>query len=163
VFNVGDGPIEVRGRARKGDEMTRIRQWIYRSDGTSRGVLKPDAEIFYARDGHDHFHVARFIVVRLRPNPGTVASDCGWQQSCRVTLGVSVGWGDYYPPEFTFQSIDASGLPQGSYRICATVNPKGIWTEKNNNFANNSYWMDLDLNVASNQLTVTGTGETACW
>ena len=196
AFNDGDGPLEVRGKSRRRGEMTVIRQWIHESDGTSHGVLKSDAEIFYARDGHDHWHVARFIVVRLRPNPGTTASerrirklgfclvdsaqapvgqrppnavntpaygDCGWSKSSSVRLGVSVGWGDNYPPEFTFQSIDVSGLPQGNYRICATVNPKGIWTEKNNNFSNNSYWMDLDLDVATNQLTVTNTGETACW
>jgi len=196
AFNDGDGPLEVRGKSRRRGEMTVIRQWIHESDGTSHGVLKSDAEIFYARDGHDHWHVARFIVVRLRPNPGTTASerrirklgfclvdsaqapasqrppnavnspgygDCGWSNSSSVRLGVSVGWGDNYPPEFTFQSIDVSGLPQGNYRICATVNPKGIWTEKNNNFSNNSYWMDLDLDVATNQLTVTNTGETACW
>ena len=28
VYNVGDGPMEVRGKNRSGLEMTRVRQWF---------------------------------------------------------------------------------------------------------------------------------------
>lgn len=195
-FNVGDGPLEVRARNRAGNEMQRIVQWVYRSDGTGHGVLKPDARMFYSGDGHDHWHVARFIVVRLKPTPASaggtdrrirkigfclvdstaltgsdlppnaaaspVYGNCGTIESNRVRVGVSVGWGDNYPPEFAHQAIDVTGLPPGTYRLCATVNPRGIWTEKNNNHANNSSWMDLNLDVASNALTVTETGQTPC-
>jgi hypothetical protein len=194
-FNVGDGPLEVRARNRDGGEMLNISQWIYRSDGTSYRVPKPDARMFYAGDGHDHWHLERFMVVRLKPNPGTTATerrirkigyclvdsvamagpdrppntpnhwvygDCGTHASRRVTVGISVGWGDNYPPQFAFQSINVTGLPVGSYRLCATVNPTGIWTEKNDNYTNNSYWMDLDLDAANNAVTVTDSGATPC-
>lgn len=194
-FNVGDGALEVRARDRDGGRLRDVYQWIYRSDGTGRSVRKWKASVFYTGDGHDHWHVERFMAVRLIPNAGTEATvrrirkigfclvdsvalppsqrppnfasspayfSCGTSASRRITVGVSVGWGDNYPPEFAFQAIDVTGLPAGSYRICATVNPKGIWTEKGNNFTNNTYWMDLDLNVASNQLTVTNSGDTSC-
>lgn len=194
-YNVGDGALEVRARNRDGGEMLDVSQWIYRSDGTSYRVAKPDARVFYEGDGHDHWHVARFMVVRLKPNPGTSAptrrirkigyclvdsvaltgsdrppntpdhwvyGSCGTSASRRITVGISVGYGDNYPPEFAHQSIDVTGLPVGSYRICATVNPDGIWTEKADNYANNSYWMDLDLDAANNAVTVTDSGATPC-
>jgi len=71
VQNVGDGAFEVRGRNRVGDEMTRIRQLIYRSDGSTRTVLKPNAEMYYAGDGHDHWHVEEVVISKLTPMPGT--------------------------------------------------------------------------------------------
>jgi len=193
-FNVGDGPLEVRARNRDNGQLLNVAQWIYRSNGTSYSVAQPQAQVFYKRDGHDHWHVERFMVARLSALPGTAATarrikkigyclvdsmrmpgqpppnaaefpfygDCGWSQSRRITVGISVGWGDNYPPEFTFQAIDVTGLPQGQYRLCGTVNPQGTWTEKNNNVANNSYWLDLDLDAANNDLTVIGSGATPC-
>lgn len=195
-FNVGDGALEVRARNRSGGELRDVSQWVYRSDGTVRALPKPKANVFYKRDGHDHWHVDRFMVVRLSPLPGTagatvrrirklgyclvdstpipaserppnaaespVYGDCGSTESRRVTMGISVGWGDDYPPDFIYQAIHVSGLPAGNYRLCGTVNPQHIWTEKDNNFANNSYWLDLELDVANNDLTVIGSGNTAC-
>jgi hypothetical protein len=193
AYNVGDGAIEVRAGDRNGREMHNIRQWIHRSDGSGRAVAKPDARVFYSGDGHDHWHVARFIVVRLTsletpdtqrrirkigfclldsvsmgaerpPNSpsGPVYVSCGTLQNTKIKVGVSVGFGDNYPPDFAHQAIDVTGLPAGTYRLCATVNPHGIWTEKGNNFSNNSYWMDINLDVASNDVTVTGSGATPC-
>jgi Lysyl oxidase len=195
AYNVGDGPIEVRAGDRDGREMNRVRQWIYRSDGTGRAILKPDARVFYAGDGHDHWHVARFIVVHLTPKAGTSANqrrirkigfclldsvampeaqrppnsssnpayfNCGTSQNTKIRVGISVGFGDNYPPEFAFQAVDVTGLPAGDYRLCATVNPRGIWTEKNNNFSNNSFWMDLHLNAATGAVTVLARDDTSC-
>jgi hypothetical protein len=93
---------------------------------------------------------------------GPVYFSCGTLQSTKIRVGVSVGFGDNYPPDFAHQAIDVTGLPAGTYRLCATVNPHGIWTERNDNFSNNSFWMDLDLNVSSNHLAVIGSGQTAC-
>ena len=194
AYNVGDGAIEVRAGDRNGREMLNIRQWIHRSDGSGRAIAKPDARVFYSGDGHDHWHVARFIVVRLTslessdtqrrirkigfclldsvpmraaerpPNSpsGPVYVSCGTLQNTKVKVGISVGFGDNYPPEFAHQAIDVTGLPAGTYRLCATVNPHGIWTEKNNNVANNSFWMDINLDVASNDVQVENMGATAC-
>lgn len=196
AFNVGDAALEVRARNRSRGELLDVFQWVYRSDGTGRSLPKSKARVFYTGDGHDHWHVERFMVMRLTPNPGTATSsvrrirkigfclvdsmritasqrppnasefpvygNCGVRASKRITVGVSVGWGDNYPPEFAFQAIPVDGLPAGSYRLCATVNPRGLWTEKNNNFSNNSYWLDIDLDVANDDVTVTDGGATAC-
>jgi hypothetical protein len=194
VENVGDGPIEVRGRRRRGDEMTRVRQYIYRDDGSGYSVLKPGAEIYYAGDGHDHWHVEEVVVSRLTAMPGTTAQarkgrklnfclvdsskmntdvppnqapfphyfGCGNSASQSVTMGISVGWGDIYGPELAYQAVDVTGLPVGNYKLCATVNKEGVWTEKGNNSVNNYYWVELALNPKQNTVSVTNEGNTAC-
>jgi hypothetical protein len=194
VYNVGDGAMEVRARDRDGDVMRRVVQWIYRDDDTGRGILKSDAKVFYAGDGHDHWHIAKFNKVTVTPLPGTPGDGprrlrkigfclvdsvvmqaaqpgvagaaayfgCGDHKSTSVKMGISVGYGDIYAPETKFQAIDVTGLPAGSYRICATTNPRGLWTEKAANFTNNSSWTDIDMDVANDQLTVTDTGQGPC-
>jgi Lysyl oxidase len=192
VNNVGDGPMEVIAKSRSGREMRRISQRFYRPDGTSYGIRKPSSA-FYAGDGHDHWHIERFIDVALTPLPGTVSEprylrkigfclvdllrnpnwapediadgtyfSCGSSGSQRVRMGISVGWGDVYAPDTAFQTIDVTQVPAGSYQICATVNPHGIWTEKGTNYANNSYWMHMELDPANNELMVTNSGNTPC-
>jgi hypothetical protein len=193
VYNAGDGPLEVRARDAANGEMGRVLQAIKRSDDTWRKVLKPDARVFYAGDGHDHWHIARFNRAKLTALPGTPATElrlrkigfclvdsftmtepppntppqraytgCGVEQSTNVKMGISVGWGDIYGPETKFQEIDVTGLPAGDYRLCTTTNLKGMWTEKGDNADNNSSWVDLALDVAHNDVTVTGDGETPC-
>jgi hypothetical protein len=195
VFNVGDGNMEIRARDRSGNTMRRLSQKVQRSDGSLRTLNKPQAKSFWAGDGHYHWHVARFIIVSLRPtvgpeveantrylrkigfclvdtvtNPEWSSDDvenpsyfgCGQQNSRHVRMGITVGWGDVYAPETSFQSIDVSAVPAGTYRICATVNPRDIWTERANNHGNNSYWMDMVLDAKSGQLQVTNSGDTPC-
>jgi hypothetical protein len=195
VFNVGDGNMEIRARDRSGNVMRRLSQKVYRSDGSTRTLNKPEARSFWAGDGHYHWHIAKFIIVSLRPlaapndeantrylrkigfclvdtitNPSWDAGDignpsyfgCGTQDSRHVRIGITVGWGDVYSPETSFQSIDVSDVPAGAYRICATVNPRRIWTERGDNHSNNSYWMDMVLDPKSGQLQVTNTGNTPC-
>jgi len=194
VQNVGDGALEARGNKRVGSEMTRVVQYIYRSDGTGYTVLKPKAEMYYAGDGHDHWHVEQVVTSKLTPMPGTggtqrpgrklnfclvdsskMTSDvppnqapfphyfgCGNKSSRAVTMGVSVGWGDIYGPELAYQAVDVTGLPVGSYKLCATVNRKGVWTEKADNHANNYYWVVVELNPSAGTVSVTDEGTTPC-
>jgi hypothetical protein len=196
VNNVGDGAIEVRGKRRVGKEMTRVVQFVYRGDGTGHGILKPNATLHYSGDGHDHFHIERFIRTTLKPMPGNPVGSkvrrgrkigfclvdtvrmfnnvppnatsnpayfgCGNSRSQHVQMGISVGWGDVYTPELAFQAIDVTGLPAGAYKICATVNPAGLWTEKASNSANNSYWLELNMDAANDEVEVTGSGDTPC-
>jgi hypothetical protein len=196
VYNVGDGPMQMRAKRRVGNELRKVFQIITNQDGTTRRIRKYNANVFYSGDGHDHFHIARFNTVRLTPAPGNTYTMterrlrkigfclvdsikkspaipnqspglsfywCGSRNSTFVKTGISVGWGDIYSPTTTFQDIDVSGLPQGNYRLCATVNPFGLWTEKANNQANNSKWTDIALDLAApapaDRLQVIGEGE----
>src|SRR5215218_4606659 len=143
-------------------------------------------------EGHNHFHIARFNVVRLTPAPGSTYTmterrlrkigfclvdsirkspappnqapspsfySCGYSGSTFVRTGISVGWGDIYSPSTAFQDIDVSGLPDGNYRLCATVNPFSVWTEKGKNHANNSKWTDVHMDQANNILEKINEGE----
>ena len=201
VYNVGDGPLEVRGRARIGSEMGEVYQWIRDDQGAGREVLNPLARMFYSGDGHNHWHVGRFIVMELYlksaptnvrrlkkigfclvdlpkypeplPNAATVrvypASGCGVQSWQTIGppargqgMGISVGWGDDYEPQFAHQAVDITGLPTGVYRLCATANADWLWAEKADNHANNYFWYDLKINPARSRFTVLSKGRTPC-
>lgn len=201
AFNVGDGPLEVRGKDRFRKEMQSVVQRIYRSDGSSFKRVLPDARMFYSGDGHDHFHLADYIVVSVAPLTTTGTGDevrrlrkigfclidaaqlpeadyppppwapapssylpgsCGTQASTSIRMGTSLGWGDDYPARFTHQSVNVTGLPAGNYRLCGTVNGNNLLREKANNHANNSYWLDITLNVAANSWQPIGEGTTPC-
>ena len=69
-WNVGDGPVEVRGENRVGDTLTLIAQRIYDTKGGCRDVLQPAATMWYAGDGHDHWHVRKYMVSHLTRSSG---------------------------------------------------------------------------------------------
>lgn len=95
------------------------------------------------------------------PSPGKYPlSACGVKSSKTVTMGLSVGYGDDYPPYFAHQWIDITGLAVGTYRICTTVDPLGEFEEKNE--ANNQRWTDVHINLAAHKVTVLGTAVAPC-
>jgi hypothetical protein len=69
-WNIGDGPIEVRGENRVADTLTLIAQRIYDSMGGCRDVLQPAATMWYAGDGHNHWHVRKYMVSQLYRKTG---------------------------------------------------------------------------------------------
>jgi hypothetical protein len=69
-WNVGDGPIEVRGENRVDDTLTKIAQRIYDNNGGCRDVLQNSATMWYAGDGHDHWHVRKYMVTQLYRQSG---------------------------------------------------------------------------------------------
>ena len=77
-------------------------------------------------------------------------------------MGISPGWGDDYKPFFNHQWIDIVGLETGTYRMCATVNGTGMWQEKNQNLANNSAWLDLEIDSDGPSLSVVASGDSDC-
>jgi hypothetical protein len=81
IWNVGQGPLEARGTGRDKRNMTQIRQVIHANNGTMRLVTPPGVTGFYAGDGHNHWHVSRFVTATLFPaattggaSPNTVRS-----------------------------------------------------------------------------------------
>ena len=149
-----------------------VSQRIRTSAGSSREVGTP-AVMFWAGDGHDHWHVRDVEAYRLirldngrRVGTGAkhgfcyfdnttyrlglagapsapVYGGCGRAGDLRVKTGLSVGWGDTYPAGIAFQWIDVTGLKSGRYRLRAIADPANWFAETNN--ANNSTWVDLKL------------------
>ena len=71
VWNVGDGPLEIRANQRVGRIMEHIEQRVRTSDGNDHSYVPTGASIFYSGDGHNHWHVQDFLVVTLYPVPGS--------------------------------------------------------------------------------------------
>jgi hypothetical protein len=69
-WNSGDGPIEVRGDQPSGDRMGRVAQRIFDDQGGCRDVIQPLAKVFYAGDGHNHWHVNKYMVTKLYRQAG---------------------------------------------------------------------------------------------
>jgi hypothetical protein len=176
IVNVGQGPFETIG-SRPGtstSQMT-VRQRIYNDAGGARDVSTPTV-MFFAGDGHDHWHVrdAEGYELRRLDNghrvgtgakhgfcyydntayrlglPGaplwSIYGHCGGAGDLTVTTGLSVGWGDTYPASIALQWIDITGLKSGRYRLTATADPAGWFVEANN--ANNATWLNLKLTGA---------------
>ena len=57
IVNIGAGPFEITGeRPDTGSSMS-VSQTIYKNDGTTTTVSLPNATMFYAGDGHNHWHL----------------------------------------------------------------------------------------------------------
>jgi hypothetical protein len=173
IVNIGTGPFETIGR-RSSTATTQmsVAQRIRTSAGSYREISTP-AVMFWAGDGHDHWHVRdveAYQLTRLdngrRVGTGAkhgfcyfdstpyrlglagapsspVYGGCGTAGDLTVTTGLSVGWGDTYPAGIAFQWIDITGLKAGRYRLRATADPANWFAETNN--TNNSTWVNLKL------------------
>jgi lysyl oxidase len=70
---------------------------------------------------------------------------CGTQYERDVEMGLSVGWGDEYQWYLLEQTIEITDVPDGRYRLRATADPAGQFTESNE--ANNDTWTLVDLST----------------
>ncbi len=94
------------------------------------------------------------------PSAVYLGNSCGVQSSLSVRMGLSVGYGDDYPPSFAHQWMDVTGLAAGIYRICATVDPLGDFREMSE--SNNQRWTDVRIDPAMDEVTALATGVGAC-
>jgi hypothetical protein len=101
---------------------------------------------------------------RRQPNPppGSPAhmvypfDSCGDEDSTHLVMGLSIGWGDDYPPAFAHQFINITDLPTGRYRLCLTVDPLTEFREENED--NNQRWVDLRINAAAETANIKASG-----
>ena len=173
IVNVGTGPFEVRGaRGSAADAEMATTQRIYDTAGGFRDVATA-ARMFFAGDGHNHWHVRDLEsseLIRLDNGvkvgagaklgfcffdnvayrlslPGAPAAaaylGCGTASSLAVTMGVSVGWGDEYSWRLPNQYVDITGLAAGRYRLRVTADAPGYFAEANE--SNNATWVDLQI------------------
>jgi hypothetical protein len=78
------------------------------------------------------------IIDSILINPNLEHSAPGAYHTCTQTAdqGLSVGWGDIYASYLAGQSIDVTGLPNGTYWLVSTADPENRIQESNN--ANNA-------------------------
>jgi len=164
-----------------------VKQRLVNVDGT-KTWRKTSASMFYAGDGHDHWHVKDLERYTIHPvasdtelgrgaKTGFCFSDnasfrttlpkapqvpvyrsCGVPDSTVVTMGLSVGWGDFYTWNLAWQWIDISSLPAGDYVVRARADPQGQFTEAN--VTNNMTWTKIRIGATSD-VTVLEQGPSA--
>ncbi len=86
---------------------------------------------------------------------------CGFPDSVKLTPGISVGWADVYPADFSLQWIDLpSDLPAGTYRVCGMVDSEEQFLETRE--TNNWIWHDLHIDVAAGVVNKLDKGKNDC-
>ncbi len=159
IVNAGSGRFDVRGyRPSTSVSTMTTRQRIYDTEGGHRSVAT-DAVMYFAGDGHSHWHVRdlnRYNLYRVGGGPrvGTGAKHgfcfydnttynlalpgapsspyyrgCGDSDNLGVMMGLSVGWGDTYSASLRDQYIDVTGLPDGDYRLAAEADASSWFLE----------------------------------
>lgn len=190
IVNVGSGPFELRGaRASSADTTMAISQRIYDGAGGYRDVPVTGTSMYYAGDGHNHWHVRDLestSLIRLDNGvkvgtstkhgfcfwdntsyrlalPGApqagVYNGCGNSGSLAVTVGLSIGWGDLYGSTLPDQDIDITGLGAGRYRLQSTADAQGWFSESST--LNNTTWVDLQLKANGASIRIEGYGPSA--
>jgi len=173
IANVGRGAFELHGtRPSTSASQMSVSQRIFNDAGGYRDV-PTTATMFFAGDGHNHWHVRDLEsqdLIRLDNGSkvGTAAkhgfcffdnvryrltltgapqsaryAGCGTSTSLAVTMGLSVGWGDAYHYYLAYQYIDITGVSSGRYRLKIAADAANWFAESNN--SNNSSWADLQL------------------
>jgi hypothetical protein len=181
IVNVGAGSFELHGRRSAASPEMNVTQRIFDDAGGYRD-RPTTATMFYAGDGHNHWHVkdlARYMlkryktkVVRADAKQGFCFSDNHWfgsakpayYTSCghdpdalRVKMGLSRGWGDIYTWKTGGQYVNVTGLPDGRYRLRAKADPGGWFKERNE--TNNFTW--VDIRISGNSVNVIRYGPAA--
>jgi hypothetical protein len=57
IINVGGGAFELQGTRSSTTSPWTVEQRLYNSDGTANSTVTTNATLFYAGDGHNHWHV----------------------------------------------------------------------------------------------------------
>ena len=156
MANIGEGDMEVRGGPIISGQDQVVYQRIYNDDGTFTDV---ESGTFEYHEGHGHIHFEDFAHFRLREVEadggvgdivvqGEKVSFClidvarydegagtGDYRSCGQVQGVSAGWADVYSSGLPGQSIDITGVADGSYWLEVEVDPENrlIESDETNN------------------------------
>ncbi len=170
VVNVGAGAFEAHGsRPSTSTPTMSVTQRIFDDAGGYRDVPTA-AQMYYAGDGHYHWHLKNlesYTLTRLdngvKVGTGAKEGFCffdnyrfgstadSFYRGCAnnqpdalaVTMGLSRGWGDTYGWRTVGQYIDVTNLTSGRYRLQATADQANWFMESNN--TNNFTWANVQL------------------
>jgi hypothetical protein len=186
IVNVGRGAFEVHGSRSAGASTMAVDQRVFDEGGGSRD-LETTASMYFSGDGHNHWHVRDFESYELvrrdngrRVGTGAKHGFCFWDNTpfqlslpsapqspvyrgcgvagdTRVTIGLSVGWGDRYGATIPDQYIDVTGPSPGGYRLTATADAAGWFLEADD--GNNATW--VDLRIGRHKVDIEGYGPSA--
>jgi hypothetical protein len=182
VVNIGAGAFEANGsRPDTSTPSLSVTQRIFDDAGAYRDV-PTTAEMYYAGDGHNHWHLRdleSYELIRLDNGVkvGTGAKEgfcffdnvvfgstqeafykgCGNNpDALNVTMGLSRGWGDLYGAGTVGQYIDITNLTSGRYKLQATADGANWFLESND--SNNFTWVEVQISGNSVSVIAYGPG-----
>lgn len=188
MLNFGQGPLDLRGSRTSTSTPWTVDQVIHQSGGHTRRI-HTTAQMSYAGDGHDHWHIVRMLTYHLySPTqstlkaakigfcffdtnrksaalPGAPAtrvyleSGCGTRSSLHTHVGLSVGWADLYPDTFAFQWLEITGVPAGTYTVRGAVDLYGKFVEYSER--NNCTWTRISFGNTGTTVRILAHG-TSC-
>jgi Lysyl oxidase len=88
-------------------------------------------------------HRYRLSLPGARAKRAYPKDSCGTRDSVRLLMGISVGWLDAYFWRLPDQYVDLTKVPNGKYRLSATVDAAGWFKESNER--NNRTWANLEI------------------
>lgn len=161
VWNSGYGPLELWGKISDDGLSHQVVQRVFDRNGDYQ---EREVGEFIFHPGHNHWHLDSFALYELwslqsdgtldqvvatsdkvsyclrdihrEPHPDQ-ATYMGYGTCSYGRQGLSVGWADVYDYYLPGQSIDISGLPDGSYALISTADPFNLIqeTDETNNAA----------------------------
>ena len=170
VWNGGFGPLELIGGVDTGSGTQHVIQRILKDDGE---YSEKSIGEFVFHPGHNHWHLDSFSVYELwtlQPNgmldqviatSGKVSyclrdiyrsaeaeqiDRAGFTSCSPVRQGLSVGWTDVYQYYLAGQSIDITGLEDGTYALMSIADPFNLIQESNE--TNNGIVIYLEIREA---------------
>jgi Lysyl oxidase/S-layer homology domain len=185
MLNVGKGPFEVRGARASTSSPWKVDQIVYRTGGATRRI-HTTAQMNWAGDGHNHWHVLRMLTYhmwsttsstlrtakigfcffdtnrRTTKLPGAPASHhylrtgCGTRNVLHTKVGISVGWADLYPAAYAYQWIDITGLPAGTYTVRGAVDLYNKFAEVSE--TNNCTWSKISFAATGTKVKLLDVG-----
>lgn len=174
VWNGGYGPLDLVGVEDRGSGMHYVVQRIARANGDT-DELSVGNFIFHS--GHNHWHLDSFAVYEVwslgrdgmldevvatsdkvsyclrdirRSAEAEHIERAGFTSCSPVRQGLSVGWTDVYQYYLAGQSIDISGIPDGTYALMSTADPYDLIRESDE--TNNA--VVVYLQIAGTQMEV---------
>jgi hypothetical protein len=96
---------------------------------------------------------AHYVSRPTGTNPG-----CGDPKSLKTRVGLTPGWADIYPWDFSGQYIDVTGVPAGEYPLCVGADPAKRFLQAST--TNDEAW--VRLRIAGTKLTIRQTKRTSC-
>lgn len=170
VWNGGFGPLELIGGVDTGSGTQHVIQRILKDDGE---YSEKSIGEFVFHPGHNHWHLDSFSVYELwtlQPNgmldqvvatSGKVSyclrdiyrsaeaeqiDGAGFTSCSPVRQGLSVGWTDVYQYYLAGQSIDITGLKDGTYALMSIADPFNLIQESDE--TNNGIVIYLEIREA---------------
>ena len=178
IANIGAGRFELLGSRPDTATLTMAVSQVINDTPNPQTVATP-ATMYFAGDGHNHWHVTNleeYSLERLdngvKVGTGAKAgycffdnvahdlslagapsspyyTNCGTSDSLTLRTGLSVGWGDKYAWFLPGQYIDITGLTSGNYRLRAIADPLDWFQESNN--SNNGTYTDINITGTTNR------------